>query len=55
MIVEYCKACERKITCNFDGDFNYTKEETGPYCDTCWFFIREIENLHNRITALEEK
>ena len=55
MITDYCNACNRSITHDFDGDFKYTDEGIGPYCETCWFFVREIQSLHNRITALEEK
>ncbi len=55
MRVEYCTACEKKIVYSFDSSINQTDEGIGPYCDTCWFFVREIQALHNRITALEEK
>ena len=55
MTVDYCNACDRSITHDFDGDFNYTDEGIGPYCETCWFFIRHIEALRDRVTDIEKK
>lgn len=53
MIVEYCKACDKKIAVHYDGDLNRTDDGGGPFCDGCWFFVQEIENLQERVSDLE--
>ena len=52
-MVDYCTACDKKIEVHFDGDFNRADEEVGPFCDACWFFVKEIQQLEQRIKDLE--
>ena len=60
MIVEYCEACETKVSPTWDHKqkadvFNSTENGDGPFCDTCWFFMRHIEALLDRVTYLEDR
>ncbi len=52
MIVEYCTACDKEIYVSYKKDFNYTELADGPFCDRCWFFIKQIQTLEERITML---
>ena len=55
MTTRACEACDKKIKREAIAGFNYTEEWCGPYCDTCWFFVKQIETLHNKVEALEGK
>jgi hypothetical protein len=50
-----CEACNRKVSIHLGEEFDYTKEGAGPYCYVCWFFMRHIEALRDRVTDLEQQ
>ncbi len=54
MIVESCEACTKQVAVHHYEEFNITVMGDGPFCDGCWFFMRHIETLRDRITDLEE-
>ena len=55
MIADPCEACERMIHVLNQREFHYTEQGDGPFCDPCWFFMRHIEALLDRVTDLEAK
>ena len=60
MIVEYCEVCEIKVKAEWcykqeDDVFNLTATGDGPYCNRCFYFIRHIEALRDRVTDIEKK
>jgi hypothetical protein len=49
----FCNVCDRKITIDEVEEFNHTDDGGGPYCDVCWFFVKELMTLEARVVALE--
>ncbi len=48
----FCNVCDRKITIGEAEEFNHTDDD-GPFCDVCWFFVKELVTLEVRVVALE--
>lgn len=53
MIVKLCKVCDRNICVNCLDDLNHTDDGGGPFCPQCWFFVKQIQALEERINDLE--
>ena len=57
---EYCEACETRVEPEWDHKekadiFLTTDTGEGPYCSKCFYFIRHIEALRDRVTDIERK
>ena len=53
----WCKACDTEVHPKQfaqDGDrYNYNNKMIGPFCDKCFFFVKELDVLHGKIVELE--
>jgi hypothetical protein len=49
-MTDYCEACNVQVKSVWDHmphtyDLNYTDTGKGPYCDKCWHWQKQIEEL----------
>ena len=56
MNINFCNACDTKFVCTSFEALHFTERQAkGPYCDPCWFFVKQLEELQDKVIALEEQ
>ena len=51
----HCTLCDAWIEMWGADEFNYTEDGSGPYCEKCWVWQKQIDELKVRLAELENQ